>query len=152
VLTEVELIFVEGREERWLRFGRPVGERVLDRRRRIACFAPGAVFALVRWRGDDHGTMDSRLDVLRAVAAGEPFTRSPFVAPGGELLARLHGWSKVERALRAIDTVEAAGVAPSEAAPDYWRHVGNRLTAGFEPRAYDRRRHEAWLLRRTLVR
>ena len=40
--TEVELYFVKGKIERWLRFGKPISERTLDRRRRIATFAPGA--------------------------------------------------------------------------------------------------------------
>jgi hypothetical protein len=66
---------------------------------------------------------------------------------GGEILLRLSGWPKVERVL-AIDTVEAAGVDPVEACPDYWLYVHNRLTVGAEPRPYLRERHAAWLKRR----
>ena len=48
-VTTVELAFYRDRIERWLRFGRDMGERILDRRRRLLLFAPDAVFAFVRW-------------------------------------------------------------------------------------------------------
>ena len=70
------------------------------------------------------------------------------VAPVAEILLRLSGWPRVQRALAAIDAVEALGVDPAEAAPDYWRHVGQRLGVGEAPRAYSRERHAAWLARR----
>ena len=147
-LTQVELIWTEKRIERWLRFGTCAGETILDRQRRIALFAPGSVFAFVRWAGNDHGTVASRIDIVRAVAPGEPCATLPFVRPGGDILLRQAGWPKVERVLRAIDAVEALGIDPANAAPDHWRHVHNRLTAGQEPRPYTRERHRAWLLRR----
>ena len=50
-LTLVELIWLEKRIEHWIRFGRVVEERILDRHRRVVCFAPGSVFAFVRWMG-----------------------------------------------------------------------------------------------------
>ena len=68
-LTEVELIHLEGKIERWIRFGQEAQERILDRRRRVLAFAPGAVFAFVRWASNDYGTIVSRIDVLRAVDA-----------------------------------------------------------------------------------
>ena len=148
MLTDVELIFLEGRLERWIRFGRPAAERDLDRRRRVLSFAPDSVFALVRWQAGDFGTAVSRIDILRAVRPGEAFTTVPFVAPGGELLLHVQGWPKVERVLRAIDAVEALGVEPRDAAPDHWRHVANRLAAGLAPRPYSLARHRAWRLRR----
>jgi len=150
VQTEVELIFLPGRVERWIRFGRPSAERIVDRRRRVLSFPVGAVFALMRWEGGPFGTVASRLDIVRAVAPGAPMTLTPFVAPGGELLLRLHGWPRVQRALGAIDSVEALGVSPETAAPAYWRHVGNRILAGLEPRPYDAARHRAWRFRKAL--
>lgn len=146
--TEVELLHLPGRVERWIRFGRPVEERVLDRRRRVLAFPPGATFALVRWQGGDHGTVVSRLDIVRAVAPGEALTRAPYVAPGGELLAHIQGWPKVQAALEAIDAVEALGLDPADASPEHWLCLGNRLAAGMPPRPYDLNRHRAWLLRR----
>jgi hypothetical protein len=150
--THVELIFVQGQLERWIRFGRWAEERILDRRRRIVAFDPGAIFALVRWQGGEHGTALSRIDILRTVSEGEAFTTTPFVAPGGELLLHIQGWAKVESVLQAIDAVEQLGIEPRDAAPEHWRHVHNRLSAGLSPRAYDLRRHRAWLRRREIAR
>lgn len=149
--TRVELLHLPERVERWVRFGRPVEEEILDRRRRALWFAPGAVFAFVRWAANDYGTAVSRIDILRAVGDGEPLTSVPGVTPGGEVLLRLSGWPKVERALQAIDQVDAIGIDPSNACPDHWRHVHNRLTAGETPRAYAPDRHRAWLLRREIT-
>ncbi|MFO0404850.1 MAG: DUF2840 domain-containing protein, partial [Labrys sp. (in: a-proteobacteria)] len=44
-LTRVELLWLEKRVERWIRFGRIAEEMILDRRRRVVAFAPDAVFA-----------------------------------------------------------------------------------------------------------
>jgi hypothetical protein len=147
-LTHVELIWREKQIEHWIRFGREVQERILDRRRRILSFPAGAIFAFVRWASNDYGTVVSRIDIVRAVAACEPYQTLPFVRPGGDILLKLGGWPTVERVLILIDAIEALGIDPADAAPDYWRHVHNRLTAGDTPRAYTREQHRAWLLRR----
>ena len=149
-LTEVELIHLEGKIERWIRFGREVQERILDRRRRVLAFAPGAVFAFVRWASNDYGTIVSRIDVLRAVKAGEPLSTVPFVRPGAEILLRISGWPKVEQVLAAIDQVEALDLHAEDACPDHWRHVGNRIATGKLVRPYSADRHRAWLLRRKI--
>lgn len=149
-LTEVELTWIEKRYEQWLRFGRIAAERIVSRRTRIVAFRSGAIFALVRWAANDYGTVHSRIDIVQAVAAGEPYTTVPFVKPGGELLLSITGWPKVEQVLRAIDAVEAAGVDPCDASPDHWRHVGARIAIGAVPRPYGRERHEAWLKRKAL--
>ena len=146
-LTEVELYWLEGRIERWIRFGRDVEERIIDRRRRVLSFAPGTVFAFVRWASNDHGTVVSRIDILRAVERSEACSTIPCVTPGGEVLLRSFGWPKVERVLKVIDGVDALGVDPSDADPNHWCHVHNRLSAGQEPRSYTRERHRAWLMR-----
>jgi len=145
--TEVDLVWWRCRVEEWLRFGQPAEEILHDRRRRTLVFAPGAVFARVRWTGGDYGTTASALEVLRAPAPGEPCVTLPGVRPGGEPLVLLGGWTRVQRGLAAIDAVEAAGFAPHAIAPDHWRHVHNRLVAGLAPRPYDARRHRAWRLR-----
>ena len=148
--TDVELLWLEGQIERWIRFGKPAGERLIDRRRRVVSFAPGAVFALVRWQAGEFGTTLSRIAILRAVAPGEAFTTVPFVAPGADILLNVSTWPKVQAVLAAIDAIEAIGVKAEDAAPDHWRHVGARIAVGLSPRLYDRRRHRAWLLRRRL--
>lgn len=148
--TNVELIWVEKRLEHWIRFGRIAADRIVTRTTRVVSFRPDAVFALVRWAANDYGTVHSRIDILRATQPGEAYTTVPFVRPGGELYLSIQGWAKVRAVLAAIDAVEAAGVDPCDAAPDHWRHVHNRLSAGQPPRAYTAQRHAAWLKRKAL--
>jgi len=127
-LTWVELVWYEKRIERWIRFGQVREERILDRRRRLV-------------------GVSSRLDILQAVDPGGPCSTVAGVTPGGELLLRLSGWPTVQKALAAIDAVEQVGVAPTAAAPDYWRQVHNRLKARAAPEPYTLARHRAWRLR-----
>ena len=150
-LTHVELTWIEKKIEHWLRFGRRAEEKILDRRRSIVSFTPNSIFAFVRWASNDYGTIISRMDIVRAVETGERCQTLPFVRPGGEILLRVDSWPKVERVLRAIDTIEALGIDPADVAPEYWRHLHNRLAAGHEPRAYTREQHAAWLKRRSVT-
>ncbi len=143
-LTHVELTWIEKKIEHWLRFGRRAEEKILDRRRSISSFTPGSIFAFVRWASNDYGTVISCMDIVRAVEPGTRFQTLPFVRPGDS-------WPKVERVLQAIDAVEALGIDPADAAPEYWRHLHNRLAAGHEPRAYTRDQHAAWLKRRSVT-
>lgn len=147
-LTHVELTWVEKKIEYWIRFGRETREQILDRRRRVLSFAPGSIFAFVRWASNDFGTVMSRLDIVRAVAPGEPHQTLPFVRPGGDMLLKVKGWPTVERVLHSIDAIDALGLDPIDIAPDHWRHIHNRLAAGEQPRAYSLEQHHAWLLRR----
>jgi hypothetical protein len=150
LMTTVDLLWIEGQVERWLRFGRDAGDRIVDRRRRIVSFRPGAIFAFVRWASNDFGTALSRIDILCAVDRGDAYVTVPFVEPGGDILLRIHGWPKVRRVFAAINAVETLDIDPADVAPDYWRHVHNRLSVGDAPRAYSRDRHAAWLLRRAV--
>jgi hypothetical protein len=151
MLTRIELTWLEGRIEHWIRFGHEAGETVLDRRRRVLRFVPNSVFAFVRWASNDFGTVVSRVDIVRAVDHGAPYQTLPFVRPGGDILLRISGWPRVQHVLQAIDAVEAIGVDAADAAPDHWRSLHNRLVAGETPRAYSREQHHAWLLRRKLA-
>jgi hypothetical protein len=150
-LTTVELLWLEKRIENRVRFGRPVSEKVLDRNRRVLSFSPGSVFAFVRWTSNDFGTVLSRIDILRAVTPGQAYSTLPWITPGGESVLRLSGWPKVERVLQIIDVVEALGIDPADAAPEYWHHVHNRLSVNETPRPYTRPRHQAWLHRRRVT-
>jgi hypothetical protein len=150
-LTSVELLWLEKRIENRVRFGRHVSEKVLDGNRRVLFFAPGSIFAFVRWTSNDFGTVLSRVDILRAAIPGQRYSTVPWIKPGGESLLRLYSWPRVERVLQLIDVVEALGIDPADAAPDYWHHVHNRLSVNETPRPYTRSRHQAWLRRRRVT-
>lgn len=149
-VTEVELTWVGGRLEHWIRFGRIASERILSRSSKVVAFRPGAVFAFVRWTSNDYGTVHSSVAIITATSAGEPYATLPFVRPGGDILLLIDGWPKVQRVLAAIDAVEAAGVDACDAAPEHWRHVGNRIAIGMPSRPYSRDRHAAWLRRQAI--
>ena len=149
--THVELTWIEKRIEYWTRFGEHAHETVLDRRRRILSFRPGTIFAFVRWASNDFGTIISRIDIVRAVDLGEAYQTLPFVRPGGDIQLKIEGWPNVERVLQLVHAIEAMKLNPADAAPDYWRHVHNRLTAGHEPRNYTSDQHQAWLKRRRIA-
>jgi len=149
-LTRVTLAWHEGMAEDWLRFGRPVSERIVDRRTRIECYVRGQVFALVRWASNEYGTVRSTLDIVRAVGGGEACSTLPKVDPGGDILLSVRGWPKVRAVFELIDAIEQAGRDPCDVAPEHWRHMHNRLAAGMEPRRYSADRHRAWLRRREL--
>jgi len=150
-LTHVELLWLKGRVENRIRFGRIAETQVLDRNRRLVAFAPGSVFALVRWTSNDFGTALSRIDILRAVSAGERYSTVPCVCPGGAILLGLAGWPKVEKVLQQIDAVEALGIDPAGAAAEFWHQVHNRLSVGEKPRPYTCAQHRAWLRRRRIA-
>ena len=149
-LTRVELTWIEKKVEYWIRFGKEKHEQILDRRRRTLSFPSNSIFALVRWASNDHGTVISRIDIVRAITPGEHFQTLPFVRPGGDILLKMEGWPKVGRVLQIIDAIESIGIDPTEVSPHHWRHVHNRLTAGQDPRAYTVEQHRAILLRRSV--
>ncbi|UXS53071.1 DUF2840 domain-containing protein [Agrobacterium tumefaciens] len=146
--TLVHLTWRESRIEQRIRFGRIAEEQRIDRHRRVVGFEPGAIFAFVRWAANEYGTVVSRIDILCAVASGERYQTLPLVHPGGEILLRIHGWPKVRKVLDAIDAIERLGIHPADVAPDHWRHIHNRLTAGEPFRAYSQEQHRDWLKRR----
>jgi hypothetical protein len=149
--TLVELTWREKRIEHRIRFGRIVDEQRLDRHRRIVSFAPGGVFAFVRWAANEYGTIISRIDIVRSVGAGESYQTLPFVRPGGEILLRISGWPKVERVLAAIDAIEALGIEAADVAPEHWRHLNHRISVNEPFRVYSTEQHRAWLRRREVL-
>lgn len=151
VLTDVEVVWIEKRIENRVRFGHAAHQRILDRSRRVVSFSSGSIFAFVRWAANDYGTIASRIDILRAVEPGEHYATVPYVRPSGEILLRISGWPKVERVLQMIDAIEALEIDPADVAPEYWRHLHNRISVGEAPRPYTRNRHQAWLRRRSIA-
>ncbi|MGX5843678.1 DUF2840 domain-containing protein [Mesorhizobium sp. ArgA1] len=150
-LTHVELLWLKKRIENYIRFGKTVENRIIDKSRRVVAFAPGGIFAFVRWMANDFGTVASRIDILRAVSAGKRCSTIAYVRPGADILLTSVGWPNVERVLEIIDAIEALGIDAIDVPPEYWRHVHSRLVARESPRPYTRQRHEAWLLRRRIL-
>src|SRR3546814_19486964 len=75
--TLVELTFDKRKVERWIRFGRKSYEQIIDRRRSVVGSAPDSVFAFVRWAPGEHGTVISRIHIVRAIGPGEPSPHQP---------------------------------------------------------------------------
>lgn len=147
-LTQVELTWIEGRYEQWLRFGRVAAQHIVSRDKCVASFRSGAVFALVCRVRSDFGTIHGSIDIAMAVAPGASSPVLSDLQHGGEVLLRVETWPVVAQVLQEIDNVEAAGIDPGEASPDHWRHVGERLCAGLPVRPYTAARHAAWLQRK----
>nr|WP_260685016.1 DUF2840 domain-containing protein [Variovorax sp. KBS0712] len=146
----VSLAFVEHRVNVWLRFGQPVRETTLDRWRRVATFAPGAVCCRVKWIGNDYGTALWQLMVLQAPMPFDGAQRIAGVAPSARILLRADGEPQVKAVLEVIDAIQALGIDPAAAAVTYWRTVGNRLAARQPPPGYTTERHAAHLARAVL--
>lgn len=144
-LTRVSLAYVERRINLYLRFGRPLRELRLDRWRRCASFAPGAVFCRVRWESNDYGTTRWQLMVLQACTPGERMERIAGIRPGAHLLLCAESEAAVQAVLQRIDAIEALAIDPTDAVPAYWRTLGNRLAARLPLPAYGAERHAAWL-------
>jgi Protein of unknown function (DUF2840) len=149
--THVELHWHEKQREDWLKFGKPTASRIIDRHVRVESYAAGQVFALVRWASNEHGTIRSSLDIVRAVARGETFTTLAQIDPGGDILLSVSGWPKVAQVFRQIDAIEAADIDPCEVAPDHWRHIHNRFAIAAKVNPYTPERHRAWLSRKALL-
>lgn len=149
----VSLAFVEHRVNVWLRFGKPARETILDRWRRVAMFAPGAVCCRVKWIGNDHGTSLWQLMVMQAPTAIDgdfDMQRIAGVAPGARILLRADGERQVKAVLEMIDAIEALGIDPCAVATTYWRALANRLAARLPLPEYTAARHVAHLVRGAL--
>ena len=150
-VTRVALVFVPEQLNVYLRFGGPARERIIDAQRRVAEFAPEAVFCRIRWEANDYGTTLWQLSVLQAAPRGERCQRVAGVTPGAALLLHVDGATKVQPVLRLIDAIEALQVDPADVAPGYWRMVHNRLAAHIEVGSYSLDRYAAHLMRRRIA-
>lgn len=144
-LTRVALAFVERRIDLHLRFGWPLRMLPLDRWRRIAVFAPGALFCRIRWEANEHGTTLRQLLVLQACGVREHMERIAGVQPGARILLRVEGDRRVPAVLHCIGAIDALGIDPAACSPAYWRILHNRLAAGLALPAYTAARHAAWM-------
>ncbi len=146
-LTSVRCVFIRNQVNIWLRFGRPLKQRVIDPFRRDAYFTPHAIFGIVTWRGSVDGAAMWRIDILRAVAPSERASEIVGVTPGAEILLRTASESNVRTVFALIDGIEARHIQLDAVSPDYWRCAHNRLAAGEAPPALMSERHGAYLSR-----
>jgi Protein of unknown function (DUF2840) len=102
-----------------------IHQTIPDGRRRVS-FAPGSIFAFVRWASNPYDTVVSRIHILRSVAPGERYSTVPFVQPGGEILLALTDWPKVEKVFHAIEVVEALALIR----PIRHQSIGTMFTTG----------------------
>lgn len=132
-LTAVIVSYRKNRRNHRIIFGEPQVEIRRGWRRKIAAFAPGAVFAYERWRGDRYGTQDWRLFICEATAAGA-VAKIPGVSPGADILLVAKGKTRVKRVFTAMDVMRGA-FGPLEAIrPWRWRRLHNDIeTGGFNP-------------------
>jgi hypothetical protein len=134
----------------YLRFGRPLEVRDIDRRKRVALFAPVSVFCRVWSQSNDFGMTRWELAVVQAIGPGESGQRIVGIAPGARLL--LHVDTRLGRraAIELIEAIEGEGIDAAAVAPTYWQTVHGRMAARCEPVGYSREQHQAYLACREL--
>lgn len=133
-LTAVIVSYRKNRRNHRIVFGTPVTEIRRGWRRKIAVFAPGAVFAYERWRGDAYGTQDWRLFICEAKKSGA-VARIPGVLPGADILLAAKGKTRVKRVFAGMDAMRGA-FGPIETIPPWrWRRLHNDIeNGGFDPK------------------
>ncbi|CAI9121930.1 DUF2840 domain-containing protein [Brytella acorum] len=147
--AQLDLVWIETRIEHWLRFGTPETSVAIDRYRRRVSFAPGDVFALMRWLAGDTGAVTVSIDIVRAMPPAELCAVLPWITGAADRLLRQTGDGPVRAVLDTITRIERQGLDPRAVCPDYWRDLDARLRANRPVPPYGRARHEAWLWRRT---
>ena len=151
VFTRVEVAFYPEYLNNWLRFGDPIYNFDLDRRRSLAIFKPGQIFGYIRWRANEYGTQEWHFVIVKAV---EPLHRMSCFAgiqPGGQILLTTSGNVKVKRVLAQIDLLENDGFDPSKVSPNFYRQIHNRTMIGLSVRGYSSQQHEAYLAAREVL-
>ena len=148
--VQVRLIWIEKRIQYWLLFGEPLGEEIIDRRRKKVSFDADQIFALVRWKSNDYGTVFSAIDILQAGPRDGDNIDIRSVKGHVISLLSITGWHKVKQVMEHVDAIRALDIDPEHVCPDHWRHVEARFLAGDVPRTYTRARHEVWLQRGSL--
>jgi Protein of unknown function (DUF2840) len=146
-LTRVRLVSLPRRNRIWLRFGNPVSEFRHSNYQRFVYFTPQAVFATVRWHGNEYGTVLWHLSILRAISPGETASQVADVDPGAEVLLRVSSTANVRRVLSLIHTIEARKIEVATVNSAYWRTVQNRLIARDVVPDYGAAEHAAHLTR-----
>lgn len=142
-LTRVRLVFIPQSMNVYLRFGRPVLQRLLNRRCRSAYFGPGQVFCRIWWEGNAYGTTRLELAILQAKGPRQFVQEVAGIAPGASILLRVAGDQAVRQVSRLIGAIQAQQIDPATVPPGFWRVVHNRLATRGEPPVYTAARHAA---------
>lgn len=143
--TRVEVAFYPEYLNHWLRFGDPIHDFDLDRRRSLAIFKPEQVFGYIRWRANEYGTQEWCFVIVKAVGPPQEINRITGIQPGGEILLAASGKVKVKRVFSQIDALESDGFDPSKVSPNFFRHLHNRTVINRPVRGYSSGQHEAYL-------
>ena len=151
-LTRVRLVSLPRRCHVWLRFGSPISETLVSTHQRFVYFTPHALFATLRWHGNEYGTILWQLSILRAISPSELASKVADVDPGAEVLLRVSGKGNIRRVLSLIQQIEARQINAASVNPSYWRTVQNRLIARDVVPDYTPEEHAAYLTRIGLMR
>lgn len=151
-LTRVRLVSLPRRCHVWLRFGCPISETLVSKCQRFVYFTPHALFATLRWHGNEYGTILWQLSILRAISPREVASKVADVDPGGEVLLRASGKGNIQRVLSLIHRIEALKIETATVNPNYWRTVQNRVLVRDMLPDYTPEEHAAYLTRIGLTR
>ena len=149
--TRVEVAFYPEYLNNWLRFGDPVYDFDLDRRRSLAIFKSSQIFGYVRWRANEYGTQKWRFVIVKAVEPLHRMSCFTGIQPGGQILLTTSGNVKVKRVLSQIDLLEHNGFSPSKVSPNFYRQLHNRTMINRPVRGYSLQQHEAYLAARKVL-
>jgi len=141
-IVQVRLIWIEKRIQYWIRFGDPCSETIIDRRRKTVQFKRHQIFALVRWKSNDYGTVFSSLDILQCVSGDGDQLDVRCVRGAVRSLLHLTSWHRVKQVFEHIDAIEALGIAPQDVCPDHWSHVQSCIASGEPSRTRGGNQHE----------
>lgn len=137
-LTQVQLHFVRNRINHRIRFGQPDEIVKLDKYRKVALFGADKTFGYIRWRSNEHGTIDWRLYVLKTISKGH-LSCIPGIAPAVKMLLSAGGKVAMKRALPVIDNLEKEALNGIENIPEsYWLTLSNSLLLKQTPRQLPR--------------
>jgi hypothetical protein len=126
LLTRVVLIFARNKVNLYLRFGWPFRDTAIDRQRRVAEFASGDVFGLVRWEANRDGKTSWQLSILQTRNPAESLQRFDAVFPGVAIPLHVEG-DRVADVLELVDRIEDQGINPRDVPPDVWQTVASHF-------------------------
>lgn len=144
-MTRVELFYLEDHVNYWLRFGDFNFEKNIDRRRAFVWFRPNHLICYIRWWANAHGTQSWTLAILRSCPRYETVMQTyPGISPGIVVLLRVRGKKFVKNVLETFDQIEGQGIGLCDVSPDYYRYLGQSISARSEPHPYGIEQHRAF--------